>query len=104
MIRAMRDLGFGVFKNLEITSVMDIYKRIKYTERIIRGSELKKYRHIMVKCKESEKGIVGYYWNLRLTKIVSMEKFWTWAKVDAINGAEYLFRGSDNCTYFEKEL
>ena len=47
---------------------MDIYVRIKYTERIMRGPELIKYQQFLAECKESEKGIAGYQWSLELEK------------------------------------
>ena len=48
------DLTVGVFEHLEITSIMDLYLRIKYTEHILRGPELKKYQLVLVECQESE--------------------------------------------------
>ena len=38
----MRDLTVGVFENLGITSPMDVDKMLAYTQRILRGSALKK--------------------------------------------------------------
>ena len=58
----------------------------------------------MVECKELEKGPAGYQWNLGSAKGVSMEKFWTWAKKEAIDGSGYPIKRYDRCTYFEKEL
>ena len=43
----MRNLTVGVSKHLEITSEMDVDKMTKYTERIHRGSALKKYSQVM---------------------------------------------------------
>ena len=37
MIIAMCDLTLGVFENLDITSIIDVDVRIKYTERILKG-------------------------------------------------------------------
>ena len=62
------------------------------------------YRQVMGESKESDKGIAGYQWTLRLVKVVSMEQFWDWAKLDAIDGAGYLFTGPECCAYFEKKL
>ena len=33
-----------------------------------------------------------------------MEQFWTWSKVDAIDGSGDPISGSERCTYFDKEL
>ena len=43
---------------------MNVDIRIKYTERILRVSELKKYRQVLVNCKESENVLAGYQWSL----------------------------------------
>ena len=52
MIRVMRNLTVGLFEHLEIITPMDVYKRIKYTHIILRGTALKKYKHVLVGCKE----------------------------------------------------
>ena len=41
VISAMRDLTVGVFEHLEITSTMDVGKRLAYTQRILIGAALK---------------------------------------------------------------
>ena len=43
VINAMRDLTVGAFEHLEITSKLDLYIRIKYMERILRGPAIKKF-------------------------------------------------------------
>ena len=43
MISVMRDLTVGVFEHLDITSILDIDIRIRYMERILRGTDLKKF-------------------------------------------------------------
>ena len=53
VISAMRDLTAGVFEHLEITSPMDVDKSLAYTQRIIRGAALKKYREVLVTCRQS---------------------------------------------------
>ena len=83
---------------------MDVYKKINYTESILLGSALKKYRQILAECKDSEKGIAGDHWTLESEKGVSMEQLWSWSKVGAINRAGYLFTGPERCVYFEKVL
>ena len=52
LINAMRDLTSGVFDHLEIISPTDVDTRLAYTQRILRGSALKKYREILVTCKQ----------------------------------------------------
>ena len=44
----MRDLTREVFEHLEITSHMDVDQRVAYTQRILRGAALKKYKADML--------------------------------------------------------
>ena len=43
VISEIRILTVGVFEHLEITSKLDLYIRIKYMERILRGPAIKKF-------------------------------------------------------------
>ena len=104
MIRAIRDVTVGLFRHLEITSKIDVDKRINYIERILRREALNKYRQVLSECKDLEKGIDVDQWNMGAAKNVTMEQVWDWAKVDAIDRVGYLFTGPDLCTYFEKEI
>ena len=52
VVSAIRDLNVGVFEHLEITSPMDIYQRIAYIQRIMRGAALKKYKAVLEKCQQ----------------------------------------------------
>ena len=52
---------------------MDIDKIINYTEHILRGTVLNKYKQVLEECKELEKGLDGYHWTLGVTKDVIME-------------------------------
>ena len=58
--RAMHNHTVGVLEHLEITPNMDIDKWIKYTQSILRGMSLNKYKKVLVVYKESAKGIAGY--------------------------------------------
>ena len=104
MISAMHDMTVGVFKDIEITSNIDVDTIIKYTERILIVAALKIYRQVLAECKESEKGLAGDQWNLMLLKILTMEQFWDWTKVGTIYRAVDLFTGPERCKYFEKEF
>ena len=104
MIRAMRNITVEVFNHLEITSEIDVDKMIKYTERILIGEAEKKYIQVLVECKDLEKGISRYQWNLGGTNNVTIEQFWDWVKLNAIDGAGDIFTGPKWCNYFEKEL
>ena len=77
MISTMRNLTVRLFERLEITSVMDIDKIIKYTEYILKQSLLNKNRKVLAECKKSEKGASGYQWTIGLSKGYSMEQLWT---------------------------
>ena len=59
VINAMHDLTVGVFENLEIILPADVDKRIAYTQRILIVSALKKYREVLVTCKQSAKELAG---------------------------------------------
>ena len=48
MIRTICDQTVGVFEHIEIASVIDIYLRIKYTEKILIGPELNQFRKVLV--------------------------------------------------------
>ena len=83
---------------------MDVDLRIEYIERTLRVPELNKYQQVPSEYKEATKGLSGDQWSLGLAKGVSMEQFWNWAKVDAIDGSGDPISGSERCTYFGKEL
>ena len=48
MVHVMRDLSSRVFEYLEITSPLDVDKRVNYTQRLLRVLGLKKYNTILV--------------------------------------------------------
>ena len=50
VIRTMRNLSIGVFEHLKITSPMHVDKRLEYTQHILRGAALKKYREVLGTC------------------------------------------------------
>ena len=58
----MRDITIGVFEHLNITSPMDVDKRLAYTQRILRGATLKKYQEVLVTCRQSAKELTGDEW------------------------------------------
>ena len=64
VINAMHDLTVGVFEHLEIILYTDMEKRLAYMQRTLRGSTPKKYREILVTCKQLAKKLVGDEWNL----------------------------------------
>ena len=64
VINAIRNLTVGVSEYLEIISPSDVDKRLAYTQHTLRGSTPKKYREILVTCKQLAKKLVGDEWNL----------------------------------------
>ena len=79
-------------------------QRVDYTQRILRGAALKKYKAVLLECKKSEKDVLGYMWTLGNLKALSTENFWTWDKSDglAYEGGDYL--GIDKYANFEKDI
>ena len=52
VVRAICDLTSGVFEHLEIPSAMDLDKKVNYTQRLIRGPMIKKYKTFLAECNE----------------------------------------------------
>ena len=77
----MHDLTRGVFEHLEITSPIDVDKKVKYTQRLLRGLALNKYKTVLAQCKETAKVIAGDQWTLGEAKYVTMDQLWTWEKL-----------------------
>ena len=69
----MRDLTVGVFEQLEINYPVDMEKWISYTQRILRGSAIKKYREVLFSCKQLAKELAGDEWNLGELEGLSVE-------------------------------
>ena len=78
----MRNLTVRVFEHLNITFPMDVENRLSYTQRILRGAVIKKYREVLATCRQSAKELVGDECTLRELTGLSVEYFWTWAKTD----------------------
>ena len=74
-MNAMHNLTAGVFEHLEIISPTDVDKRLAYTQRILRGYALKKYREVLVTCKQLVKDLASDEWNLRDMSGISTEDF-----------------------------
>ena len=104
VVNAMRDLTSGVFEHLEIPSPMDVDQRLAYTQLIIRGDALKKYKAVLVEYKQLAKDIVGYKWDLVVLKEISMGAFWNWTKKYGIGYDGDAYLGLDKFVYFDKEV
>ena len=55
MIITMRDITVGLCEHLELTSSVELYRRIKYTDRILMNSDLKKYIQVLLVCKDTDR-------------------------------------------------
>ena len=103
-VNAMCDLMVGVFKNLNITSSLYSYLRIKYTEQILRNSDIKKNGQVLLACKEKDRGLDGNQWTIGAASNLNMEQFWVWSKFDGVNSNGYEFTGEGRWVDFENEL
>ena len=81
----MCNLTSGVFENREITYPMEVDQSIAYMQRILRGAALKKYKAVLMECKESAKDPIGEKYTLGDLKVLSTEEFWTWDRSDEIS-------------------
>ena len=59
LVNVMRDLTSRVFDHLGITFPMDVDQRLAYKQRILRVAALKKYKVVLVDCKQSAKDLAG---------------------------------------------
>ena len=84
VICTIRDLTIGVFERLYISCPLYVDKRLAYTQRILRGAELKKYQEVLVTCRQSEKELTGDEWTLVKLNGLSTEEFWTLENTDTM--------------------
>ena len=83
---------------------MNVDKSIKYTQWILRGAYINKYKQILAGFKELVKGLDGDQYNLGVTEDVAMKQLCVWTKVDSIEGSGDLCLCPDRCSDFDKEL
>ena len=100
----MRNLTAGVFEHLEIISPTDMDKRLAYKQRILRVDALKKYREVLMTCKQSAKELAGDEWTLGDMDSLAAEDFWTWVKTDTTRYDGHPYLAIDKCVNFEREL
>ena len=103
-IRTMRVINSGVFEKLEIPSPLDIDKRVNCTKRLLRWLVLKKYKDILTECKETLKGISGGQWMIGEVKDGTMDRFWTWEKINRIDTYGTVYSGVDSCIDSGKDI
>ena len=103
-VRTIRVINSGVFENLEIPSPLDIDKRVNCTKRLLRWLLLKKYKDILTECKETLKGISGGQWMIGEVKDGTMDRFWTWEKINRIDTYGTVYSGVDSCIDSGKDI
>ena len=59
MVSTIRNIASRVFDHLETTSPMEVEQRVVYTQTILRGPGLNKYKAVLLECKQSVKDITG---------------------------------------------
>ena len=104
VISPMRDITVGVFENLNITSPMDVDKKLAYTQRILRRAALKKYREFLVTCMQLAKELLGDERTLSEMSGISTDNFWTWDKIDNTGYDVYDYLAQDKRVNFDREL
>ena len=75
MVSAMWDITVGVFENMDITSKLDIDKRVKHTEGILIVPALKKHFASLVHCKDMAEEFSSNHWTFGSARYSSMEDF-----------------------------
>ena len=69
----MRNLTVDVFLHLDITSFMEVKKRVAYMHCILRGAALKKYQEVLVAWSQSTRELTGDKSNLGKLEGLSAE-------------------------------
>ena len=104
LVRRMRDLTVGQFEHLETTSPMNTDQKVAYTRSTLKGAALKKYREVLVACRQLAKELEGDEWNLGKLAGLSADDFWTWAKMDTMGYDKNAYLAIDKCVIFEREI
>ena len=81
---------------------MYVEKRLAYKQHILRGSVLKKYREVLVTCRQAAKELAGDKWNLGKLAGISAEAFWNWSKTDTTGYDGNPFLAQDKCINFNR--
>ena len=84
VVSAMRDLTRWLFDNLDITSPMGVDQWVAYTQRILIGAVLKKYKAFLLEFKQLKKDLSGDKWTLGEIKELYTEDLWTRVNSDGI--------------------
>ena len=83
---------------------MDVDQRLVYTQRILRGYAIKKYKAVLLDCKKLAKDIAGESCTLGDLKGLSTYEFWTWYKSDRIGYDRDAYQGLETWVESEKDI
>ena len=81
-VNTMHELTSGVFENIYINSPMDVEKIVAYTQRILICYAIKKYKAVLVECKQLAKDLAVGFWDLVEMNEISTNNLWNWANKD----------------------
>ena len=104
VVNVMRKRTSRVVEHLEITSPTEVDQMVFYTQRILRGAALKKYKVVLLEWKQSAKDLVEDKCTLGDLKAISTEDFWAWDKSDRLTYDVDAYLVIYRCVNFEKEL
>ena len=104
VVRVMHDITRKLFEQLDIISTLDVYKRVNYTQIILRVAALNKYKTVLEDFKYTAKGIAVDQWTLSEAKDVTMEQVWTWTKQYGTDANRNYYLGMDKCINFDKDI
>ena len=85
MVNEICDIMVDFFEHIDITSKLDIDKRIKYTSLILTGPMLNKYCESFLACKDTMKEFYGRWCNFGGARDVIMEYFVVWENQDGLD-------------------
>ena len=77
---------------------------MNYTQILLRILALNKYKAVLTECKELAKYIAEGQWNLGEAKYLTMERLWTWEKIDGIDTDRDAYLGVDKRIDLEKYI
>ena len=104
LIVTMHDLNVGLFEHFENTSLMEVDRRVDYTQHILRRADHKKYRDILFVCRQLAREFVRDEWNLGKLAELSVEAFWSWPNIDTMGYDGHPLLAWYKCVNFEREL
>ena len=104
VVRVMHDLTVRLFEHQETTSPTDSDQRIAYTEWIIRGAALNKYKIILEECNDSVKEIAGDHRKIGPTKDLTMVQLWSLVKTHANSWSWDMYLVRNRCIDLGREI